>query len=118
MHPIDPESEIPPFDQVRRQIIDDVRSGRLAAGAKLPTVRALADELGLATNTVAKAYRALETDGAIVTRGRNGSYIAASGDVTHQSAQLAAAAFAERMRELEIDPDEAVALVRSALGAG
>ena len=48
-------SATPPSEQLRMQVVDAVRDGRLAAGAKLPTVRALAEELGLAVNTVAKA---------------------------------------------------------------
>ena len=53
--------------------------------------------LGLAANTVAKAYRALEQDEVIETRGRNGSFVSASGDSTHRQAQLAAAAYADRI---------------------
>ena len=51
---IDPKSATPPFEQLRLQFIEQVRSGELAAGAKLPTVRRLAADLGLAPNTVAR----------------------------------------------------------------
>ncbi|MGO4758502.1 GntR family transcriptional regulator, partial [Streptomyces sp. 2MCAF27] len=69
---VDPDSATAPFEQIRAQIADQVRSGGLPVGYKLPTVRGFAEELGLAANTVAKAYRALESDGVIETRGRHG----------------------------------------------
>jgi DNA-binding transcriptional regulator YhcF (GntR family) len=112
---IDDSSSVPPFEQVRVQVISAVRSGSLAAGSKLPTVRTLAAELGLAANTVARAYRELESDGVIETRGRLGSFIAVSGDATHQQAQAAAIAFADRIRQLDLSADEALGLARDAL---
>lgn len=114
---VDPSETAPVFEQLRRQVIEAVRDGRLAAGTKLDTVRGLAEELGIAPNTVAKAYRLLEADEVIETRGRAGTFIAAHGDPTTRQAQLAAAAYAERIRELGITQDEALALVRAALDA-
>ncbi|NQX11661.1 GntR family transcriptional regulator [Microbacteriaceae bacterium VKM Ac-2855] len=114
---IDPESGVAPFEQVRAQVLADVASGALAAGDRLPPVRTLATELGLAANTVAKAYRLLETDGIIETRGRNGSFVSPQGGAAERQAQQAAAAYAARTAELGIAPDEALALVRAALHA-
>lgn len=114
---IDPTAATPPFEQIRTQIMESVGSGRLAPGTRLPTVRALATELGIATNTVARAYRELERDDMIETRGRMGSFIAANGDAAHRHAQEAAAAFAARIDKLGIDPDEALTLVTRSLGA-
>jgi DNA-binding transcriptional regulator YhcF (GntR family) len=71
----DPDSLQPPFEQLRSQIASRVATGDLAAGMKLPTVRQLAVDLGLAVNTVARAYRELEGDGVIVTEGRRGSFV-------------------------------------------
>ncbi|TFC50459.1 GntR family transcriptional regulator [Cryobacterium sp. TMT1-21] len=113
---IDPHSPTPPFEQLRGQVIEGVRTGALAPGDKLPTVRRLAEDLGLAANTVARAYRELEQDEVIETRGRLGSFIAATGDATHQQAQRAAVAYAERMRALGLPPEEALQIVRAALG--
>jgi DNA-binding transcriptional regulator YhcF (GntR family) len=113
---IDPQSPTPPFEQLRVQVLDAVRSGALAPGAKLPTVRSLAGDLGLAANTVARAYRELERDTVIETRGRLGSFVAASGDPTRRQAQLAASDYAERMRALGLPADDALALVAAALG--
>lgn len=52
-----------------------VRTGRLAGGAELPSVRALAHDLGVAPGTVAAAYRALRERGVIETRGRSGTSV-------------------------------------------
>lgn len=54
-----------------------VRKGRLAPGASLPTVRALASQLAVSPNTVAAAYRGLKSRGLIVGEGRRGTRIAA-----------------------------------------
>ncbi len=114
---IDPRSPLPPFEQLRAQLVDAVASGELVAGARLPTVRRLADDLGLAPGTVARAYRELEASGFIETRGRNGTFVSPQGDPALQQAQRAAAAFAEQVRMLRLDADQALALVAAALRA-
>ncbi len=106
---IDHSAAEPPYDQVKRQLSEQIRSGQLAAGSKLATVRALADELGLAPNTVAKAYRELEAAGLIDTRGRAGTFV--SGDDATASARRAAAEYVRRVRALGLDAPAAVALV-------
>ncbi len=112
---VEPASSVPPYEQLRVQIVDAVADGSIAAGAKLPTVRGLAEALGIAPNTVARSYRELERDAVIETRGRAGSYIAASGDATQRRAQEAATVYAARIRELRLDPAIALELVRAAL---
>ena len=75
---IDSESSAPLFDQLRTAVIAAVRDGRLAAGTRLPTVRELAGELGLAVNTVARAYRELAKQGILsVRQGRGASVVSA-----------------------------------------
>ncbi len=111
-----------PYEQVRTQISEQARTGALPVGYRLPTVRALADSLGLAPNTVAKAYRALESDGVIETRGRNGTYVAAAGDAAERELAAAAQAYVERARRLGFG-EEAVAgavggAVRAVFGEG
>jgi DNA-binding transcriptional regulator YhcF (GntR family) len=113
---IDPAASAPPFEQVRTQVLEAVRAGELAPGTRMPTVRALAAELDLAVNTVAKAYRALESDHVIETRGRNGTFVSPTGDPTEQQAQLAASDYADRVARLGLDAEDALAIVRSALG--
>lgn len=105
----------PPYEQIRVQVRDAVRSGSLAAGSKLPTVRRLAEELGLAVNTVARAYRELESDGVIETRGRNGSFVRAQGDAIDRAVQDAARVYAETARRLGVDAQTAQQYVAAAL---
>jgi DNA-binding transcriptional regulator YhcF (GntR family) len=112
---INTSSATPPYEQLRVQFMEQVRSGELAAGTRLPTVRRLAEDLGLAPNTVARAYRELESDGFIETRGRNGSFVNAQGDVAEQQGQLAARAFADRMKQLGVAREVALGWVERAL---
>jgi DNA-binding transcriptional regulator YhcF (GntR family) len=111
------DSGVPPYEQVRAQISAQARSGELPVGYRLPTVRGLAESLGLAANTVAKAYRALETDGVIETRGRNGTFVAAAGSATERELASAAQVYAERARRLGVGGEDALAAVRDALRA-
>jgi DNA-binding transcriptional regulator YhcF (GntR family) len=113
---IDEGSATPPYEQVRRRIAELAAAGTLAAGEKLPTVRALAADLGLAANTVARAYRELELAGLVETRGRLGTVVTARAAGTSRQAQQAAEAYAERTRALGVPPETALALVRAALG--
>jgi DNA-binding transcriptional regulator YhcF (GntR family) len=114
---IDPTAAMPPYEQIRVQVIEALRAGELAPGTRMPTVRALAAQLDLAVNTVAKAYRALESDHVIETRGRNGTFVSATGDPTEQQAQLAASAYADRVHHLGVDRATALAFVEAALDA-
>jgi DNA-binding transcriptional regulator YhcF (GntR family) len=107
--PLDATSDVPPYEQLRVQVASRAASGELPAGTKLPTVRALAAELHLAVNTVAKAYRALETDGVIATEGRRGTFIASTTDTTE--ARDAAASYAALARRQGLTRDEAINLV-------
>ena len=109
---LDPQSSMPPYEQVRSQIAAAIESGRLRSAARLPTVRLLAGELGIAVNTVARAYRELELAGLVETRGRHGTFVAGPPSQTRQQALQAAQAFLRRMRELGFDRAEAMAIVR------
>ena len=115
---IDPDSSTPPFVQLRSQIVAAVVDGRLISGTKIPTVRKMAEELTIAPNTVAKAYRELEQDGIIETRGRSGSFIASGGDPSRAAAQRAAVEYVQLSRRLGVDDDEAAAFVATALLQG
>jgi DNA-binding transcriptional regulator YhcF (GntR family) len=112
---LDATSPAPPYEQVRAQVIAAIDDGSLVAGTRLPPVRALAVDLNLAANTVARAYRELEEAGYVETRGRAGT-IVRGGDAASSRAAQAARAYADTVRRLGIDPDDAVALVRAALG--
>ena len=65
----------PVFAQLISQIKEAVLSGELEAGFALPSIRQLANDLRVNHNTVAKAYRLLERDSVIETRGHRGTYI-------------------------------------------
>ncbi|WP_353941632.1 GntR family transcriptional regulator [Streptomyces sp. HUAS MG91] len=106
-----------PYEQVRAQISELARGGTLPVGYKLPTVRGLAEELGLAANTVAKAYRALEADGVIETRGRNGTFVAAARDAASREAAVAAQVYAERVHRLGLSQEAALEAARDAVRA-
>jgi len=108
---IDPGSPVAPFEQIRTSIAARAASGALAAGTKLPTVRALAAELSVAVNTVARAYRELETDGVVVTEGRRGTFIAASAAGSSSAAADAATAYTTAARRLGLTLTEATRLL-------
>jgi len=114
---LDMQSPIPPFEQLRSGIAERIRDGRLPTGTRLPPVRRLAEELTLAPNTVARAYRELETAGLVTTAGRRGTVVAASGDAVAREAAEAAASYAEATHRLGIDVEQALGLARAALMA-
>jgi DNA-binding transcriptional regulator YhcF (GntR family) len=111
---IDPNARDAPYEQVREQIRAQVRAGQLAPGTRLPTVRRLAGDLGLANNTVARAYRELEALGVIETRGRAGSVVTGAG--VDRAAREAAHEYVARLRSLGVGENEAVELVRTVFG--
>lgn len=112
---LDTKAGIPLFDQLRTQIIDGVRDGRLAAGARLPPVRALAGRLGLAVNTVARAYRELESAGMVETRGRAGTFVCGM-DPGDARMVAAARGYVDTAKALGVGPVEALRYVEAAFG--
>ena len=72
---VDQGSPIPPYEQLRQQITALVLANALAPGDRLPSIRQLANDLGIAGGTVARAYRELESDGVVATHGRHGTVI-------------------------------------------
>jgi DNA-binding transcriptional regulator YhcF (GntR family) len=112
---VDANSDVPPFEQIRSTIAEQISAGELAVGTKLPTVRALATELGIAPNTAAKAYRELEQVGLLETRGRAGTFVSDAGDQAAARAAEAAAYYAQVTRALGLSRGEALAIVQGAL---
>lgn len=112
---IDTNAAEPPYEQVRRQIAEGAATGSLNAGHKLPPVRQLAAELGLAVNTVAKAYKALESDGVIETHGRGGTLIATR-KIGDAQANVAASTYVRTARRQGLSVDEATRLVEQHWG--
>jgi GntR family transcriptional regulator len=111
---VDPDNGVAPWRQVRDQLLHLVRVGALPVGARLPTIRQLAGDLGLAAGTIARVYRELETAGVLHTARRHGTVVA-SVPAPHETALTeAAAAYAARAAELGVDPHTAAAAVHAA----
>lgn len=111
---IDRSSSAPPYEQVVTQVRRAVDDGTVAPGTRLPTIRALAEQLGLVPNTVAKAYRRLEGAGYLEGRGRAGTFVPDRLPVSAGSLTRAAQTYLERARELGVDPRAAIEAVRRA----
>ncbi len=112
---VDPDSGVPPYEQVREGIRAQVDAGALAPGQRLPPVRTLAGSLDLATNTVARAYKELEALGVVETRGRAGTFVAGRG--VERAVRSAAATYVSSTKALGLRDDEALEAVRRALGS-
>jgi DNA-binding transcriptional regulator YhcF (GntR family) len=117
---IDHDSAVPPFEQLRTQVAAMVVAGELEPGEKLPTVRQLAWDLGLAPNTVARAYRELESDQVISTQGRRGTFVrselldSTSEESRTWTARQAAIQFTQTARRNGMSLAEASRLVEAA----
>ncbi|NLT26630.1 MAG: GntR family transcriptional regulator [Microbacteriaceae bacterium] len=116
---IDPADARPPYEQLREGIAERIEAGALPVGAKLPTVRALAVELGIAPNTVARAYRELESLGLLRTAGRAGTFVAEPelGDAEREAVRRLTADYVAQLRALGVAPQRVPALVAAELGA-
>ncbi|MFE7759834.1 GntR family transcriptional regulator [Streptomyces sp. NPDC057438] len=116
---VDTTSQVPPYEQIRAQLAALIVTGRLAEGDRLPTVRQLATDLGLAPGTVARAYRELEAGGLIRTRRGAGTRVAAPPAPARPHApQLATLArdFTAAARAMGVDTESILTAVRDALG--
>src|SRR5262249_44995163 len=115
---VDTSSPVPPYEQVRAQIQAMVVSGALPAGTRLPSIRQLAGDLGLATNTVGRAYRELELEGVVAAKGRHGTVVTGPAAMAARDRRLvvdhAAEAFALEAQHHGAGLDDAVAAVRQA----
>jgi len=119
---LDPASPVPPYEQLRAQITTMVATGVLPHGSRLPSIRQLARDLGVATATIARAFRELERDHIVETRGRHGTFVL---DAPTQVATAererrlreAARSFAVQARQLGVDPELALRQARRALDA-
>jgi GntR family transcriptional regulator len=106
-----------PYEQVRDHVAALIERGSLLPGDRLPTVRACADQLDLAPNTVARAYSELEDEGWIVGRGRAGTFVAdrlpERPAAPEEALARAAAAYVKRAEQLGFDRAAAARALRS-----
>lgn len=116
---VDPTGAVPPYEQIRAQIEAMIASGTLASAERLPSIRQLAHDLGLAPGTVARAYSELEQSGLVTSRRRTGTTVTADEPRPAQERRrrLAEAAeqYARTARLLGATFDDAHDAVRHAL---
>ncbi len=113
---VDTENGLAPWRQVHDQIVRAVTAGALPDGSRLPPIRQLARDLGLASGTVARAYRELEAAGWVVTARARGTVVTIPADRPDPTALLLTAAieYAARASDLGADVEAAVTALRSA----
>lgn len=115
---LDPQSAVPPYAQLCEQIGTMIRSGVLQEGTRLPAIRHLANDLGVAVNTVGRAYRELELDGLVVPQGRHGTVVrlppAQTAPERRAGVASAAEAFAIEVHQRGANLQQALTAVRDA----
>jgi DNA-binding transcriptional regulator YhcF (GntR family) len=99
---VDPSSSVPIYEQIIARVEEAVATGRLLAGERLPAVRELAGELGVAPGTVARAYSTLEQRGVLTTDRARGTRIADRRAVAEGSAAWLVAALADLLRPVVV----------------
>ncbi len=78
---VDSTQVLPVYEQIRQQVTRMAMTGTLPAGTRLPTIRQLAADLGLAKGTVAKAYELLEFSAVVESKGHRGTFVRPLDDV-------------------------------------
>lgn len=117
---VDTKSPVPPYEQIRAQVTTMVAAGLLPSGSRLPAIRHLAADLGVAAGTVARAYRELEQGGVIATKGRRGTFVlpprrSSPDGAADGKLHRAARAFAVEATQLGVSEADALAAARRAL---
>jgi DNA-binding transcriptional regulator YhcF (GntR family) len=113
---IDRTLDDPVYEQVADQLRKLVAAGELAPGTPLPPVRQLAGDLGVNLNTIARAYRLLESERFLVIRGRAGVAVAAPAEKIEQPARVRLVdemrATLARLRQSGMATEELLSVVR------
>ena len=112
---VDMGSAVPPFEQVRSQLASLIAAGTLAPGTRLPTVRDLAADLGIAVGTVTRAYRELEMLGLVTSRRRVGTVVSEGARIGSEPVRDAVDQLVRAARISGISDDDVLALVHGAL---
>ncbi|ULQ59499.1 GntR family transcriptional regulator [Brucepastera parasyntrophica] len=115
---LDPSNGVPIYRQIIQQIEHAILSERLKTGDRLPTIRALAIELKINPNTIAKAYGELEIRGILETQVGSGTYISdkrpvLEDDGRNRRIREIVARFVTDMEELGVERAEAVSLIKN-----
>ena len=113
------DSDIPLWAQLKKRLAFLIATGAYGSGDRLPTVRELSSNLGVAYNTVSKVYRDLERDGLIRTRQGSGTFVTYSPQdkASQPDAQIEGmvAQLVEKTREVGMTSDELIELVETYL---
>lgn len=102
-----------PAEQVHGQLRGLISTGALAGGERLPSVRQLASDLGIAAGTVAKAYRQLEAEGLVTSRVGSGTRVSRAASTVSQSVADAARALASAAKREGMSCDDAERVLRA-----
>lgn len=114
---ISPNDGVPIYHQIVSQVKYLVASGRLTPGQELPPIRVLAERLIVNPNTVARAYRELETAGIVEKRRTAGTYVSDQGSPLARRERLKILgqridALLAEARQMDISLDDVVKLVQ------
>ena len=112
---IDITSAVPPFEQVRSQLAALISAGVLTPGTRLPTVRDLAADLGIAVGTVTRAYRELEILGLVTSRRRIGTVVAEGAPELVEPLKSAVDRLIEAAVATNTPDEDVIAIVQGAL---
>lgn len=112
---VDSASPTPPYEQIRQQLTDLIRSGALDAGQRLPAIRQLAGDLRVAPGTVARAYSEAESAGLIESSRATGTRVK-PGQQSVLDLQTAAAQYVEAARANGAERKDALSAVRAVWG--
>lgn len=115
---IDTSSPMPVYEQLRSQLQRLISSGQLSVGERLPTIRQMARDLGVASATVSRVYDLLAHDGWVAAAGRHGTVVQPGSQTLAMQQELNEAVkhLALLAEQLEIDRDTLVRLLDEALG--
>ena len=98
---VDKLSDTPLYLQLRDSVIAGIATGELRPGDALPSVRSLAEDLGINLHTVNKAYATLRDEGYVIMLGRRGAYVADA--PANPAAGMGAPALAAALEKLAVE---------------
>ncbi|MFY0409153.1 GntR family transcriptional regulator [Solicola sp. PLA-1-18] len=119
---VDTRSPTPHYEQIRSQVSQLVMTGALPPGTRLPPIRRLAGHLGLSNGAVARAYKELEREGTVATKGKAGTTVLGQEKPTHSASHNrdrstalmnAATQYAVKAHQLGYRTDEAIAALET-----